>query len=108
LRHEADERYFLSAVKFGAVWAGQALWVWLTLLPVLILNGSRNNTGFRWSDIVGGFIWVCGFICELTADLQKSAFKNKPENKGRFINTGRASRHATAQPFPSDRLPVPP
>lgn len=77
-----------NPLKFGAVWAGQALWVWLTLLPVLILNGSRNNTGFRWSDIVGGFIWVCGFICELTADLQKTAFKNKPENKGRFINTG--------------------
>ena len=67
---------------------GQALWVWVTLLPVLILNGSRADNNFQWSDVVGAVLWVVGFACEATADLQKSAFKSKPENKGKFINTG--------------------
>lgn len=67
---------------------GQALWVWVTLLPVLILNGSRADNNFQWSDAVGAVLWVVGFACEATADLQKSAFKSKPENKGKFINTG--------------------
>ena len=67
---------------------GQALWVWVTLLPVLILNGSRADNNFQWSDAVGAVLWVVGFACEAVADLQKSAFKSKPENKGKFINTG--------------------
>lgn len=67
---------------------GQALWVWVTLLPVLILNGSRADNNFQWSDAVGAVLWVVGFACEATADLQKSSFKFKPENKGKFINTG--------------------
>ena len=29
-----------------------------------------------------------GFACESTADFQKMAFKNKPANKGKFIDTG--------------------
>jgi steroid 5-alpha reductase family enzyme len=73
---------------------GQALWVWITLLPVLILNGSRADNNFQWSDAVGAVLWVVGFACEATADLQKSAFKSKPENKGKFINTG-AHMHRT-------------
>lgn len=77
-----------DAVKFLAVWMGQALWVWVTLLPVLILNGSRPDNNFQWSDAVGAVLWAVGFSCEALADYQKSAFKAKPENKGRFINTG--------------------
>lgn len=76
------------AVKFLAVWLGQALWVWVTLLPVLILNGSRIDNNFQWSDAVGGVLWVVGFACEALADFQKSSFKTKPENKGKFIDTG--------------------
>mmetsp|Transcript_17701 Transcript_17701/g.53238 ORF Transcript_17701/g.53238 Transcript_17701/m.53238 type:complete len:303 (-) Transcript_17701:471-1379(-) len=77
-----------NPLKFGVVWFGQAVWVWVTLLPVLILNGTQSTKGFRWSDVVGTVLWIIGFVCETTADLQKTAFKNKPENKGRFINTG--------------------
>jgi steroid 5-alpha reductase family enzyme len=75
-------------LKFLAVWMGQALWVWVTLLPVLILNGTRRDNNFQWSDAVGAVLWAVGFSCEALADWQKSAFKAKPENKGRFINTG--------------------
>ena len=62
--------------------------MWVTLLPVLILNATERNPGFRWSDIVGGVIWGLGFACELTADLQKQQWRKDPANKGRFINIG--------------------
>ena len=78
----------LYAVKFFIVWTGQAVWVWVTLLPVLILNSTERNPGFRWSDVVGGVIWGAGFACELTADLQKQQWRKDPANKGRFINVG--------------------
>lgn len=54
-----------AAVKFLAVWLGQALWVWVTLLPVLILNSSRTDNNFQWSDVVGAVLWVVGFSCEV-------------------------------------------
>ena len=33
----------LRAVKFWVFWTLQAVWVWVTLLPVMILNGCANN-----------------------------------------------------------------
>ena len=94
---------FGAAVKFFVVWTGQAVWVWVTLLPVLILNATERNPGFRWSDIVGAIIWGLGFACELTADLQKQQWRKDPANKGRFINVGGStsllSVNAAAQPF---------
>lgn len=32
-----------AAVKFWVFWTLQAVWVWVTLLPVMILNGCANN-----------------------------------------------------------------
>ena len=72
------------------MWTGQAVWVWVTLLPVLILNATERNPPFRWSDVVGSVIWGVGFACELTADLQKQQWRKDPANKGRFINVGAA------------------
>lgn len=70
------------------MWLGQALWVWVTLLPVLVLNGSRSDNNFQWSDALGAVLWVVGFACEAVADYQKSSFKSRPENKGKFISSG--------------------
>ena len=85
-------------MAFFAVWSGQALWVWVTLLPVLVLNANKHNAGFRWSDVVGGVIWAAGFACELTADLQKQKWRKDPANKGRFISVG--EQHTDATPAP--------
>lgn len=82
-----DEIKDKPLVFFG-LWTGQALWVWVALLPVLVLNATQHNPGFRWSDVVGGVLWGSGFACELTADLQKQAWRKDPVNKGRFINVG--------------------
>jgi steroid 5-alpha reductase family enzyme len=87
-RHSGKRLLVLCAVKFFVVWTGQAVWVWVTLLPVLILNATERNPGIRWSDIVGGVIWGLGFASELTADLQKQQWRKDPANKGRFIDVG--------------------
>ncbi|BDA48013.1 hypothetical protein COCOBI_11-2700 [Coccomyxa sp. Obi] len=75
-------------LKYLIYWTLQAVWVWVTLLPVIILNGSDHNPGLWPSDIVGGVLWAVGFTIETTADFQKFAFKQNPANKGRFISTG--------------------
>ena len=36
----------------------------------------------------GIIIWLLGMGIEVAADFQKSAFKNDPSNKGKFIRTG--------------------
>jgi len=80
--------WWCRAVKFFVVWTGQAVWVWVTLLPVLILNATERTPRRHWTDVVGGIIWGAGFICELTADLQKQQWRKDPAHKGRFINVG--------------------
>ena len=37
---------------------------------------------------LGIIVWLAGFAIEVIADQQKSAFKNNPENAGRFITSG--------------------
>eukprot|EP00884_Botryococcus_braunii_P012615 jgi/Botrbrau1/21354/Bobra.0184s0063.1 len=69
-------------------WLMQALWVWITMSPVIVLNGAAENPGLWASDIIGGVLWGIGFFCEATADWQKLRFKLDPANKGRYIKTG--------------------
>jgi steroid 5-alpha reductase family enzyme len=38
--------------------------------------------------LVGTAIWTFGYGFEVIADLQKAAFKKRPENKGQFIRLG--------------------
>ena len=89
-RADLQIMWWCRAVKFFVVWTGQAVWIWVTLLPVLILNATEWNPRLRWTDVVGGIIWGAGFVCELTADLQKQQWRKDPAHKGRFINVGDA------------------
>lgn len=66
----------------------QAVWVWVTALPLLLLNSDDANPGLRWSDVLGVALWAVGFLMETTADFQKLIWKRNPDNKGRFIDTG--------------------
>eukprot|EP00879_Flechtneria_rotunda_P024862 GHRR01026381.1.p1 GENE.GHRR01026381.1~~GHRR01026381.1.p1 ORF type:complete len:300 (+),score=97.06 GHRR01026381.1:326-1225(+) len=76
--------------KFWIYWTMQAVWVYATLLPVLLLNASSTGgpAALIWSDIVGAAIYAVGLITEATADQQKFSFKMDPANKGKFINSG--------------------
>jgi len=76
-------------------WTIQGIWVFVTLLPTLLLNSSRRNPPIGTRDYIGWGIWTIGFIFEVVADAQKSIFRANPQNKGKFITSGlwSISRH---------------
>lgn len=81
-----------SFIRFLNVWTIQGLWVTFTMAAALIAITSTNHKPFDIFAIIGLVVWVIGFSIEVAADAQKSRFNTKPENKGKFINTGLWSR----------------
>ena len=73
---------------FWVYWTLQGLWVWMTLLPTLILNTSARDEKLTWKDYLGWSLWVIGFALEVVADHQKSQFRADPANKGKWISSG--------------------
>lgn len=78
----------LVAGQFLVYWLVQGVWVWVSALPLLLLNSDDANPGLRWTDVVGCALWATGFLLESVADWQKLAFKRDPANRGKFIDTG--------------------
>ena len=67
------------------------MWVWLTLLPTLILNTERRNPALGARDYIGYGLWLTGFLLEVIADMQKSIFKADPANEVKlkgYLNHG--------------------
>ena len=58
-----------------------ALWVFLTLLPSLILNSKTEDRQLCTRDYVGWGIWLIGIMIESVADFQKYSFRSDPANK---------------------------
>jgi len=75
-------------IRFFGAWTLQGLWVFLTLCAALTAIGSGHQPKLAGIAMLGTAIWVAGFVIEVMADRQKLAFRAKPENKGKFINTG--------------------
>ena len=57
------------------------LWVWLTLLPTLIVNSKREDNELCTRDYIGWGVWLAGMLVECIADYQKYAFRSNPANK---------------------------
>lgn len=66
----------------------QAVWVWTVSLPVTVVNASDSDPAVQAADIIGWIMWSVGMSVEATADQQKLAFKNSPENRGKWCNIG--------------------
>jgi len=82
-----------SPVRFLVPWTLQALWVFLTLNAVVVINsqsGPAPALGI-W-DGIGLIVWILGFGIEVVADSQKTEFNAKPENEGKWIDEGLWSR----------------
>ena len=65
-----------SPVRFLVPWTLQALWVFLTLNVVVVINsqsGPAPPLGI-W-DGIGLMVWIMGFGIEVMADSQKTAFE---------------------------------
>lgn len=78
-----------DAARFFNVWNVQGLWITFTASGAWI--GITSPSQSQHVDvflIVGLALWVLGFGIEIVSDLQKSRFKQNPENRGRFINVG--------------------
>jgi steroid 5-alpha reductase family enzyme len=77
-----------SFARFLTVWTVQGLWVSLTLAAALAAITSTRQVELGAFALAGAIVWVLGFGIEAIADWQKSQFRAKPENAGKFINTG--------------------
>ena len=77
-----------SPLRFLMTWTLQGLWVLLTVACALAIITGMERQSLGWVGVVGALIWLGGFAVEVVSDRQKSAFKAKPGNEGRFITTG--------------------
>lgn len=86
-----DDRFNViktQPIRFFVAWTLQALWVLLTSACALVIITGGDDLAIGLVGCTGLALWLLGFICEVVADAQKTAFKRNPENAGRFIDTG--------------------
>ena len=92
IRAAGEDRRFReikqSFARFLLAWTLQGLWVSFSLAAALAAITSVKRVELGVFALVGFLVWTVGFSIEIIADRQKSAFKSKPENKDKFINTG--------------------
>ena len=98
LRMKVDHRFDEmrdGPLRFARFWLLQALAVAVIMLPVSYLLDRNGPPGFGAWAAAGAAVWLAGLLIEAVADAQKSAFRAKDENRGRFIASGlwRYSRH---------------
>lgn len=82
------EKIRVNPPRFLVAWTLQALWVIFTASAAVAIITSQTRAPVDIFLIAGAVIWLFGFIFESVADAQKSAFKDNPDNKGKFINVG--------------------
>lgn len=85
-----------NPLKFLVFFLLQIVWVYTVSLPVLFINAPTSPPlGIQPSDIVGAVLFLLGLVYETIADQHKYMFRNDPNNRGKFINTGlwALSRH---------------
>ena len=80
--------------RFMIAWILQGLWVFICLLPVIIMVSSSESTNILFV-LPGVLLWVIGWAVEVVSDTQKIRFNSNSKNKGNFISTGlwSISRH---------------
>ncbi len=77
-----------NALRFLMAWTIQGLWVLLTAAAAIAIITGGNRVPLGIVGYIGIAVWLAGFMIEVVADRQKSAFKADPANAGKFINTG--------------------
>lgn len=81
--------------RFASFWSLQAVTVFIVLLPTLYIFLESTSMTFTFLSVIGLIVSSLGIVIEGVADYQKSVFKSREENKGKFISSGlwRYSRH---------------
>ena len=83
------DRLKTSPIRFLVPWTIQGLWVFLTMIVVIVINSQADSAPALgiW-DALGLSIWLLGFCIEVIADNQKTAFNSEPNNQGKWIESG--------------------
>ena len=78
-----------SSIRFLVPWTIQGLWVFLTMIVVIVINTQADSAPALgiW-DGIGLSIWILGFSIEVIADNQKTVFNSEPNNEGKWIDCG--------------------
>ncbi len=92
IKRAGEDRRFRSIKTsfptFLMTWTLQGAWVYITASAALGSITSSSTVGLDAAFVLGTGLWAIGFVIEVIADNQKTAFRSAPENDGRFINTG--------------------
>jgi steroid 5-alpha reductase family enzyme len=72
----------------------QGLFMFLISLPIVIINTYEADVILA-PTVIGSLIWLTGFYFETTGDIQLYQFLQKPENRGKVMDSGlwRYTRH---------------
>jgi len=84
-----------SFSQFFMTWTLQGMWVFICSSAALVAIANPTGVPINILFIMGLALFILGFVIEIIADNQKSAFRSIPENKDVFINEGlwARSRH---------------
>ena len=84
-----------SVTQFFMTWTLQGLWVSLCSMCALTAISSDSGIVINTLFYLGLGLFIFGFVTEVIADKQKTAFRSIPENRDKFITTGlwAKSRH---------------
>jgi steroid 5-alpha reductase family enzyme len=84
-----------SFSQFFMTWTLQGMWVFICSSAALVAIANPTGVVVNSVFIIGLLLFLLGFVVEVIADNQKSAFRSIPENKDAFINQGlwARSRH---------------
>jgi steroid 5-alpha reductase family enzyme len=77
-----------SFPTFFMTWTLQGTWVFITASCALAAITARAPVPSDAALWIGLAVWLLGFVVEVVADRQKSAFRADPANAGRFIADG--------------------
>ena len=83
------DRLKTSPIRFLVPWTLQGLWVFLTMVVVIVINNQENTSpGLGVWDCIGLLLWITGFGIEVIADNQKTVFNSEPMNENKWIDSG--------------------
>ena len=85
----------VSFAQFLMTWTLQGMWVFICSSAALVAISSASGAVVNYLFSIGLAVFVIGWLIEVIADNQKSAFRAIEKNKDRFINQGlwARSRH---------------
>ncbi len=84
-----------SFSQFFMTWTLQGMWVFICSSAALVAIANPTGVVINSVFILGLALFILGFVVEVIADNQKTAFRSIPDNKDQFINEGlwARSRH---------------